>query len=413
MTLVIGLMSGTSVDGIDAALVDIQELDSQGLDSQGLDNQGAHGALQVTLLAGRTYPYPPALRAEILAVCGGASRSLEMLARLDDDIAQTFAEAALSVQDGKRADLIGSHGQTVYHRPPEAGQLGYTLQLGRGMAIAQRTGIPTVSNFRVNDIGMGGQGAPLVPKVDAYLLSDSQYGRCVQNIGGIGNVTYLPPRKSIVNGDELAQWEQHIVGWDTGPGNVLIDLAVQHFSQGTLTYDADGQWAAQGTPCQSLISHWMQDSFFQQPPPKSTGREHFGPAFLQQCLADGEREGLTSADLLATLTDLTARSIVESYRAFLPQMPDQVLVCGGGGQNTFLKQRLQTHLETIPLFTTTDFGLNTDYKEAIAFAVLAYWNQQQIPGNLPSVTGAVQPVVLGELAHPVRTVHDSMTKQRR
>lgn len=378
MTRVIGLMSGTSVDGIDAALVDIA---------------GTDWDLKVELLAGATYPYPDDLRKQILAVCGGASVSMAALAELDDAIALAFAQAAQNIQVANApAQLIGSHGQTIYHRPPNT-QLGYSLQLGRGAVIAQMTGITTVSNFRASDIAASGQGAPLVPKVDAYLLSHPQESRCIQNIGGIGNVTYLPARRN-------PSWEQEIRGWDTGPGNTLLDLAVQHLSDGTKTYDQDGNWAAIGNPCYILVEQWLSQDYFQQLPPKSTGREQFGWDYLHQCLADAEAHQLSPADLLATLTELTVASIVHSYRTFLPHLPERVLLCGGGSRNLYLKHRLQTQLESVPVLTTDEVGLSADFKEAIAFAVLAYLRQLGIPGNLPQVTGARQEALLGDV-HPV------------
>lgn len=373
---VIGLMSGTSVDGIDAALVNIsgRELD-----------------LQVDLIASQTYPYPDALRDQILAVCGGEPLSIEALAGLDDEIATQFAQAAQSIQaEGSAADLIGSHGQTVFHRPPQ-GNLGYTLQIGRGAVIAHQTGINTVSNFRVADVAAGGQGAPLVSKLDICLLSHPEFYRCVQNIGGIGNVTYLPP---LTDADQLGIG---VKGWDTGPGNVLMDLAVAHFSQGELTYDADGAWAAQGSPCQPLIEEWLRHPFFQAPPPKSTGRELFSPDYLQTCLQTAAPYQLSPADMLATLTDFTAATIVYNYDQFLPHPPDQVILCGGGSRNGYLRQCLQQRLGSSAVLTTDDVGLNSDAKEAIAFAVLAYWRQLQIPGNVPAVTGASGPILLGEL----------------
>lgn len=376
---VIGLMSGTSVDGIDAALVDIsgRELD-----------------LQVNLMASQTYPYPDALRDQILAVCAGAPLSIEALAVLDDAIATAFAQAAQSIQaeSSPPADLIGSHGQTVFHRPPQ-NNLGYTLQLGRGEVIAHQTQTSTVSNFRVADMATGGQGAPLVSKLDICLLSHPEFYRCVQNIGGIGNVTYLPP---LTTPDQLGIG---VKGWDTGPGNVLMDLAVAQFSQGELTYDADGAWAAQGTPCQPLIAEWLKHPFFQDTPPKSTGRELFSPEYLQVCLQMAAPYQLSPADTLATLTDFTAASIVYNYDQFLPQSPDQVVLCGGGSRNGYLRHCLQTRLGTSQVMTTDDLGVSSDAKEAIAFAVLAYWRHHQIPGNVPTVTGAPHPVLLGDL-HP-------------
>ena len=375
--LVIGLMSGTSVDGIDTALVEIS---------------GTVESPQVQLLAGETYPYSPRLRETILQVCGGEKLSIEALASLDDDIAAEFAQAALNIQkEAPKAQLIGSHGQTVFHRPPANDRLGYTVQLGRGAAIAKITRIPTISNFRAADIAQAGHGAPLVPKIDAYLLAHPTKARCVQNIGGIGNLTYLPPR-------QRENWQQKIFGWDTGPGNVLIDLAVQFLSQGQQTYDHNGQWSAQGQPCSELVHKWLQEPYFQQYPPKSTGRELFSPAYLAQLRRDAQAYSLSDADWLASLTDLTAISIAHSYQTFLPEMPAEVLLCGGGARNAYLRQRLLAHLgSNVKLLTTDEVGLNSDFKEAIAFALLAYWRWHNFPGNLPQVTGAKAAVLLGEI----------------
>ncbi|MEH1833147.1 MAG: anhydro-N-acetylmuramic acid kinase [Nostoc sp.] len=407
-TCVVGLISGTSVDGIDAALVEIS---------------GTELDLKVELLAGATYPYPAELRERILAIGAGVAISVAELAEIDDAIAVVFAQAAQNIQIGHQpATLIGSHGQTVYHRPPggageqgsrgagEQGKreilisdssrakqqlsakstpLGYSLQLGRGALIAYLTGITTVSNFRVADIAIGGHGAPLVPRVDAYLLSHPQEGRCIQNIGGIGNVAYILPR----HGD----WLSKIRAWDTGPGNSLLDLAVEHLSAGAKTYDEDGNWAASGTPCHPLVEQWLNQDYFHLPPPKSTGRELFGVTYLHECLKDAQAYQLNAADVLATLTELTAASIVHSYRTFLPEMPQRVLLCGGGSRNLYLKQRLQSLLTSIPVWTTDEVGLSADFKEAIAFAVLAYWRDLGIPGNLPTATGAPQEVLLGEI----------------
>ena len=378
-TRVIGLISGTSVDGIDAALVEISGSD--------LD-------LQVSLIAGQTYPYTAELREKILAVGAGVAISMAELAEIDDAIACAFAQAAKNIQIGHQpASLIGSHGQTVYHRPAHTDAfnttLGYSLQLGRGALIAHLTGITTVSNFRNADINIGGHGAPLVPRVDAFLLGDSVGGRCIQNIGGIGNVTYLPP-----HGDD---WLSQIRAWDTGPGNSLLDLAVEYLTDGGQSYDENGNWAASGVPCYSLVEQWLEQDYFHLPPPKSTGRELFGVAYLHQCLQDAEPYQLNPADLLATLTELTVGSIAHSYRSFLPQMPRQVLLCGGGSRNLYLKHRLQLLLPSVSVLTTDEVGLNADFKEAIAFAVLAYWRQLGLPGNLPSATGAPGEILLGEI----------------
>lgn len=418
---VIGLISGTSVDGIDAALVDIS---------------GVGTTIAVDLVAAETYPYPASLRSHILDVCAGKSLSMADFAELDDAIACQFAQAAIQVQaTHATADLIGSHGQTVFHKPPQHSPskksscfpassvpLGYSLQLGRGDLIAHLTGIHTVNNFRAADIAAGGQGAPLVSPVDACLLGHPTLSRCIQNIGGIGNVTYLP---ASIGQNKLLQTsqcqasqdqQQHqtssinisstdtlpgslspILGWDTGPGNTLLDLAVHHLSNGTQSYDQDGAWAASGTPCQTLVARWLQQEFFQQPPPKSTGRELFGQAYWKQCWREATEENLSPADLLATLSELTAAAIAHSYRTFLPQMPDQVLVCGGGSRNHYLMQRIQSLLGSSSVLTTDEAGLNADFKEAIAFAVLAYWRIHSFPSNSPAVTGANRLTLLGEI----------------
>lgn len=380
---VIGLISGTSADGIDAAIADIE--------GKGYD-------LNVQVLDGHTTPYPAALRQQLLDLCTGAAISLADLADLDDAIAQHFARAAqpLIGQYGP-VDLIASHGQTVFHRPRSAisstsAAMAYSLQLGRGDRIAALTQCPTVSNFRQADIAAGGEGAPLVPPIDLALLSHPHHWRCIQNIGGIGNVALLPPWTP--QNDEPPP---KVLGWDTGPGNSLIDLAVAIFSQGQQTYDQGGAWAAKGTPQADLVEQWLNHPYFEQLPPKSTGRELFGEAFLAQCLQDAQSFALTQADVLATLTEFTVASISRSYRQFLPRLPEQVLLCGGGSHNGYLVKRLQAQLPHTSILTTADAGVPVDLKEAIAFAVLGYWRWHQFPGNLPSVTGAAAPALLGEL----------------
>jgi anhydro-N-acetylmuramic acid kinase len=383
---ILGLISGTSVDGIDAALVEVA-------------GEGYH--LSVDLIEGLTGAYPKDLCQQILAVCAGAPLSLEQLATLDDAVAQAFADTAQTLIDrAGPVDLVASHGQTVFHRPvdrPFSGQgparLGYTLQLGRGPVIAQRLGLPTVSDFRQADIEVGGEGAPLVPIVDLCLFSHPRQHRCVQNLGGIGNVAYLPP------------WDRsspppQVLGWDTGPANSLIDIAVYSLSQGAQTYDRDGAWAAQGTPCLPLVSAWLEHPYFHQPPPKSTGRELFGWNYFECCRRDANVQGLSPADLIATLTEFTAATVAHAYHMGLPAQPDTVLVCGGGSHNPTLMARLQAHLPGVTVQTTDQVGVSASYKEAMAFAVLGYWHYQEFPGNLPTVTGASRAVVLGRLSLP-------------
>jgi anhydro-N-acetylmuramic acid kinase len=318
------------------------------------------------------------------------------LADLDDAIADQFAQAAQRIlnQTGP-VDLVASHGQTVFHRPVQGDRLAYSVQLGRGASLARRLGVPTVSNFRRADIEAGGEGAPLVPIVDLCLLSHPQQCRCVQNIGGIGNVTYLPA------------WDRRqvpqppaILGWDTGPGNSLIDIAMTTLSEGTLPYDVDGAWAAQGTPCADLLHAWLQHPYLHQPPPKSTGRELFGWDYFQQCYAEAQHRGLNPMDIVATLTAFTAATIAQSYRDFLPALPEAILVGGGGSRNPTLMAFLQDHFPDIPVAPTDKAGMPASDKEAIAFAVLGYWRWQRFPGNLPTVTGATSATLLGEIHHP-------------
>lgn len=375
MAITIGLMSGTSMDGIDAVLVDIKGKD--------LD-------LTVDLLNSQTFEYSAQLRESIVEVAQGQPKSLDAIAQLDDQIAIAFSEAAIAIQaDFPKAEIIGSHGQTVFHRPPASQSLGMSIQLGRGDIIAQHTKIPTVSDFRMADISASGQGAPLVPRIDLCLLSHKTKSRCVQNIGGMGNTTYLPAL------EKQAVLGEGVKGWDTGPGNILIDLAVEQFSQGKLSYDKNGQWAATGTICPELLQTWLQDSFFKETPPKSTGREYFGRDYLQHCLFAAGQKGLSEEDILATLTAFTAQSIAQEYRNYLPDFPDEVLVCGGGSRNAFLLSLLSEALGDVSVMATDQVGLNADAKEAIAFAVLAHWHQLNLPGNLPSVTGAKREMVLG------------------
>ena len=390
---VLGLISGTSVDGIDAAVVEIT---------------GENYDLAVEVLGTLSHPYPHKLRQVILGLCAGEAMTLEQLATTDDAIAQQFALAAQAlISQVGPVDLIASHGQTVFHRPavtmgsaPVSGhgpqeELAYSLQLGRGVVIAHQTGVPTVSDFRQADIEAGGQGAPLVPIVDLCLFSQANHYLCVQNIGGIGNVAYLPPWNRA-----LQSQPPKVLGWDTGPGNSLIDIAVQHLSDGTQTYDHNGTWAARGNPCMELVQQWLDHPYLAQLPPKSTGRELFGWDFFNQCLVTAQNHQLAEADLMASLTEFTAASIAQSYRNFLPQMPDQVLVCGGGSYNPILLDRLRAHLESIPVITTDEVGISAEYKEAIAFAVLGFWHQKGVPNNLPAVTGARSAVVLGHMSAP-------------
>jgi len=368
---IIGLISGTSVDGIDAALVEITKPDQN---------------IKLKLIDGKTFSYDPALRKEILAVCAGQPRSIAQICTLDDAIAQAFAEVAneLIHKNQTKPDLIASHGQTVFHRPPHGTDLGYSVQLGRGAVIAKITGITTISDFRAADIEAGGQGAPMVSMLDFLLLSEQGKHTVVQNIGGISNLTYLP-----ASGDR-------IFGFDNAPGNVLMDMA-SHRLFG-IDFDRNGELASQGTADLELIKSWLEQDFFLMPPPKSTGRELFCPSYLEQIMSQCQHR--SSFDILATLTEFTARAIAQSYQLFLPHFPDRVLICGGGYRNSYLVERLESLLAPALVLSTDQLGINADFKEAIAFALLGYLTSRGECGNLPQVTGAIGSRVLGKIYHP-------------
>ena len=287
-----------------------------------------------------------------------------------------------------QVDFIGSHGQTVWHIPPNSGEgVASTLQLGNPAVIAERTGITVVSDFRSRDMAAGGQGAPLVPFVDNLLLSHETLSRAVQNIGGIGNVTWLP-----------AGGKGEAFGFDTGPGNMLLDRAAEVLTEGKLHCDMDGKMAFAGTVQEHFLQKWMaEEPYFTRKPPKSTGRELFG---VQRCgVYLKEMEGCAKEDILATLTAFTARSTAEAYKNFLPALPDEVLLCGGGARNPAIAAMLQKELPNSRIGRTEDAGLPGDSKEAVAFAVLGYETMNRRPGNLPAATGAAGPVILGSITY--------------
>ena len=377
--IVVGLMSGTSADAIDAAVVRLD---------------GAPPRLAWRLLAHLSVPHSPQLRAEIFACFRTETSSVEQMCRLNFTLGEAFAQAALQAIASAgltpaEVDLIGSHGQTLWHIPPGSGVTPSTLQIGEAAVIAERTGVPVVNNFRTRDMAAGGQGAPLVPFVDWLLFAHPNRTRALQNIGGIGNVTYLRPSLKTGPGDE------GVLAFDTGPGNMLIDDAAHRATNGQLNYDKDGVIAAQGRIDKTLLEKLLNDPYFSTRPPKTTGREHFGAQRGAQIWVDATAQGLSAPDILATLTAFTAESISRAYRDFLPVFPDEVILSGGGAYNPTLRAMLAERLKPARVLTADEIGIPASAKEALAFAVLAYETWHKRPGNLPSVTGATHPVILG------------------
>lgn len=371
-------MSGTSLDGIDAALVEVEGASE--------DDVSARLVHAVTL------PYDEARREAIhAAIVAGTA---EALCGLHAELGEWLAEAALRVcaeaEVGLHSvDAIGSHGQTVWHRPPSAENRGATLQLGDPATIAERTGRPVVSDFRARDVAAGGQGAPLVPWVDRLLFSDARGPRALQNIGGIGNVTRVPARGS----------DEPVFAFDTGPGNALIDAAVELATGGRHAFDRDGALAARGEVDDALLADLLRHPYFSAPPPKSTGREEFGRPFVarlvEAVLPEGDRDWL---DLVATLTELTARTIAGAYARWItPRGVREVVVTGGGARNPTLVGRLRALLDPLPVVDGGTLGIDPDAKEAVAFALLAWAHLRGIAANVPEATGAAGPRVLGSL----------------
>ncbi len=389
--LAVGLMSGTSLDGVDAALVRLG---------------GPAEKPAVHLLSFVTVPYSPALRHRLLKVAGGGPCGAAEISRLDFVLGETFAAAALRVcRQGrvspKRLAFIGSHGQTIFHHGPHGSSPGgaalsrgaSTLQIGEPAIIAARTGATVVADFRPADLAAGGQGAPLVPLVDYLLLRQERWGTVALNIGGVANVAVIPARAQ----------PAEVFGFDTGPGNMVIDGLMQHFTRGRKSYDAGGRLAAQGRVIEPLVAEMLRLAFFRRRPPKSAGREQFGQEFLAGhflCrLADPK-------DLLCSATELTARSIVDALNKFVFPRADihRLVVSGGGAHNRLLLSRLAELLPHLSIRPSDDYGLPVDAKEAMAFAVLADRTLHGLPGNLPAVTGARRAVVLGKIVRPSRSI---------
>ena len=382
--IVIGLMSGTSVDGIDAAVV---EITGNGLETE------------VDLIAFETFPFPSGVPQRVLALCQPDTGRVDDICEMNFYIGHLFAEAVNHIlkKSGIHAndiDLIGSHGQTIHHLPKDANTSRYpsTLQIGEPAVIAHETGIPTIADFRVADMAAGGQGAPLVSYPDYLLFQDSVKTVGLLNIGGIANLTVLPADGTF----------DSVSAADTGPGNMCIDAVITEITQGAERYDKAGKRAAQGTPYQRLIDEWLKHLFFHQSPPKTTGREMFGHTYAMACLAACREYELSDNDCIATLTELTIQTISDYITRFITgqSLIDVLYVSGGGVHNQTIMRRLDELLADTSVEPVDNSGISADAKEAIAFTILANETLHGHAGNLPSATGASVRKVLGKFVCP-------------
>jgi anhydro-N-acetylmuramic acid kinase len=383
--LVLGMMSGTSADGIDIALAKISRGTSQ---------------LKVELLGHTAIAFAPTVRQEILRIAEQQEVGAGQLSQLNFRLGQVFAKAALTACKKLRVspnklDLIGSHGQTIFHqgRPVEfvGAETSSTLQIGEAAVIAARTGIMTIADFRPADIAVGGQGAPLVPYADYLLYRRKKLGRISLNLVGIANVTVLPRGATA----------RQVFAFDTGPANMLIDALVAHFTHGQQRYDRNAAIAAKGRSIPALLDELMRDPYLRVAPPKSTGREYYGRKYFQEVLALGRRHRATSADLIRAATVFTALSVVDALNRFvLPKTKiDQLIVSGGGARNPLIVGQISAALPNIEVLPSSDLGVPIDAKEAFAFALLAYETFHQRASNLPSATGASGPAILGKISY--------------
>lgn len=393
---VMGILSGTSMDGIDVAVVEVA----------GEDGTPGNPPCFFT-----TSPYPRDLRDALEGVAlSGREVSAGTLASLNVAVGEAFSEAAcqaLRAIDG--VELIGSHGQTIAHdpSPPAGGGRPATLQIGEPAVIAQRTGLTVVANFRSADVAAGGQGAPLVPLFDFLTLRSEHESRAVLNLGGIANLTFLPAGCAA----------EHVRAFDTGPANMPLDEAVRFLFEDAGAYDRDGRIAAQGRISEDLVIRLLADPYFAQEPPKSAGAEQFGPQFVAEAVRLGRALGLAAADVVASLTEVSARSVI----AAVPAQCERLIVSGGGTHNPFLMGRLVTHAARshprLAVETSDRHGIPVDAKEAMAFAVLAYRTLHGRCGTLPAATGAREPVVAGTIvpgknyAHLMRAVWDTAPRE--
>ncbi len=377
---IIGLMSGTSADGVDVAIVEIIGL--------GLTTE-------ISLIAFETIPYKAETRERIFNLFSVETARVDEICTMNFMLGKLFAESTLAVLDKvdiepTQVDLIGSHGQTIHHMP--SASVPGTLQIGEPAVIAHETGIPTIADFRVADVAAGGQGAPLIAYPDFLLFHHSTQTIGLLNIGGIANLTVLPAGCGM----------EAVQASDTGPGNMVLDACVEKITDGTKQFDENGELARQGTVCKDLLDMWLANPFFGSPPPKTTGREMFGTSFADACLQQIKTQEISEYDGLATLTALTVESIARYYKHFIEAKSplDILYVSGGGAQNPLMMRGLANAFDPIPVVDVVEKGMSGDAKEAIAFAILANEALHGNFGNVPNATGASCGKVLGKFVCP-------------
>ncbi len=390
--IVAGVMSGTSADGIDVALVRLGGRSASG----GRRGRGRPRHIGLELLGHLAVPYPARVRRFVLDAMNATQASVADLARLNFLLGELYADAVLATQKKFRikAELVGCHGQTIYHQGEPAKFLGrklaVTWQTGEGAVIAARVGIPVVSDFRPADMAAGGKGAPLVPFLDYLLYRDQGVNRIVQNIGGIANLSFIP----------AAARSEQVLAFDTGPGNMVIDAVTEQLFGAR--YDRNGRIAAAGSVIDGVVEKILRRRFFHRKPPKTAGREEFGREFVREFRRLCGRSD--NRDVVATATALTARSIADALRRFVTTVAKggEFIVSGGGAKNPTLMAMLRRELDAlgVQLKSSDEFGLPAEAKEAVAFALLAYETWHRQPSNVPSATGAARSAVLGKISYP-------------